>query len=240
MNRSIIMALAMCMVLSSCNFVTYKIDEDSRAKDVLSIFTKPNVRAKGPATSRDFPVAEFDAVVCNIPCEVNYRCAYSAVSVTGPQNVVEDISVYVKDRELHIEFNDKRYFDIKDMYVELSSLALNSLILNGAVDFVATDGGIGADDFELKVNGAAEIRIAPLVANNARFTFNGACDAEISGMDCGDVSVAVNGAADCVFKGKAQSACIEVNGAGDINVKGLDCKDIKTNTKGLGSVVGAN
>lgn len=240
MKKLLFAVLAAGIMFNSCTFISIKRTDDADGeKGLLSLLSGKHVEAKGPIVEKYFNVAEFDAIVCNIPCKLDYSSEYSSVNVSGPQNAVEDLKVYVQDRVLNISFDKNKYFNLKEMKVTVTSLALNSLCINGAVEFNATKSGIGADDFRLEVNGAGEIEIDPFIAKTATFCFNGAADAAVRNIDCGKLDINVNGAADCKLTGKADSAVISVNGAGDIDVSGLECPDVVKNKNGIATIFSA-
>ena len=136
---------------------------------------------------------------------------------------------------LQIKSNAGRIRNLKKITINVSSPVLEELNFNGAVDFNAPE-GITALDFNAVVNGAGDIDIKGLKADNASLIVNGAGDATIKDLDCESISVAINGAGDAVLSGRAGRAGLSIAGAGDIDARELNCSDIDTKVRGVGSI----
>lgn len=181
-------------------------------------------------------IPEFNAITCNIPCEINYSSSSKVkCEVTMPENLAKDLSIEVKDGELLISLEANKYLKVGKVEFVLSSEWLDAINLNGAVDFEA-DGGMESHNLGVSMNGASKLEIDSLKAKDIDITINGTGKVEIDKMKCGDVKVTVNGAGGCKLEGKANKADLTVNGVGNIDIKKLDVDSVYSSINGIGSI----
>ena len=237
MNIRLLFSAALAAsVLSGCNFVRF----DGKALSDLglsfdSMAAESVVTASSDYVTKSFNVADFDGITSNAPCEVVYTMGATSVTVEAPDNVIENIMVYTEDRTLNIQFDKVRIRNLKHIKVMVSSRTLQRLNANGTLEFSAPD-GIGAEDFEAKVNGVADIDIDGLVARTVKVGVNGTADAVIHGLECDSVTVQINGAGDCEISGRAGYGDFTVNGAGSIDIRRLNLDKIDSVIRGAGSI----
>jgi hypothetical protein len=231
-------ALAL-LSLSSCRFV--HVSDELNEKAIEQGFNWNGESSGERITASDNYITqyettgEFHAINCNLPGDVIYTPGECAVSINAPDNVLEHVTVRNENGTLQIKSNAGRIRNLKKITINVSSPVLEDLSFNGAVDFKAPE-GITALDFNAVVNGAGDIDIKGLKADNASLVVNGAGDATISELDCENITVAINGAGDAVLSGRASRAGLSIAGAGDIDARKLECSDIDTKVRGVGSV----
>ena len=232
-----VLAAAALLLLPSCRFIRIS---DEAAKESMSSFTlggksAERVKASDNYITRDEVTGEFHSLKSNLPGDIIYTPGDCAVSIYGPDNVLDHITVHNENGFLEIKSNLYRITNLKELRVEVSSPVVEELSFNGAVDFKAPE-GITALNFNATLNGAGDILISGLQANEAALTVNGAADASIKGLDCDFISVSINGAGDAVLAGKAGSADLTISGAGDIDAEKLECDNLSTKVRGVGSI----
>ena len=233
-----ILAAAMLLLLPSCRFI--KVDKET-LKDLdekVDIFQggSEKITASDNYITRKDTTGEFHALTCNLPAEVIYVPGNCGITIYGPDNIVEKVSVKNQNGRLEIKSGMQRMRNLKKGFtITVSSPVLESVFLNGAVDFKANE-GITALDFEGTVNGAGDFRVKGLKADRALVTVNGAGDAVLDDIDCESVQFQINGAGDCKLSGRSESAILSISGAGDIDASKLTCPDVKTSVRGLGSI----
>jgi len=238
---SILLAAAALLTLPSCRFIRISDELKETIKDNASITYNgdnangESITASNVIASRDFTTGDFHALTCNLPCDITYLPGDCAVSVSGPDNVLQHIDVQNANGTLTIKLDGTKIRNIKDIECSISSPVLENLSVNGAADFEAPR-GITALDFKAVVNGAADMEIKGLKTGSAEITVNGAGDTEIDGIDCDALTVAINGAGDGTFSGRAGKADMTISGAGDIDASALDCKQFNSKVRGIGSV----
>lgn len=241
MKRIAYLTLAAVALLSlpSCRFV--HVSDELNEKAIQQGFSWKGEASGERITASDNYITqyettgEFHAITCNLPGDVIYTPGECAVSINAPDNVLELVTVRNENGTLQIKSNAGRIRNLKKITINVSSPVLEELNFNGAVDFNAPE-GITALDFNAVVNGAGDIDIKGLKADNASLIVNGAGDATIKDLDCESISVAINGAGDAVLSGRAGRAGLSIAGAGDIDARELNCSDIDTKVRGVGSI----
>lgn len=235
----ILLAAATLITLPSCRFirVSDEFNESLFAEGLMSSDESAGERitASDNYITREAMAGDFHSLTCNLPGDVIYTPGDCAVSIYAPDNVMERISVSNENGTLVIKSNLNRIRNLKKITVNISSPVLESVNFNGAVDFNAPE-GITALNFDATVNGAGDIDINGLQANEAEITVNGAGDAKIEGLDCDALMISINGAGDASLSGKAGRADLSISGAGDIDARNLNCSDINSKIRGMGSV----
>lgn len=232
-----LLAAAALLFLPSCRFIRISDQAAEEFDSSISFGGKSgeSIKASGNYITRNEVTGEFHSLTSNLPGNIIYKPGDCAVSVYGPDNVLDHITVHNENGFLEIKSNLYRITNLKELRVEVSSPVLENLNFNGAVDFKAPD-GITALNFNATLNGAGDIHISGLQANEAALTVNGAADASIKGLDCDFIQVSINGAGDATLAGKAGSAELTISGAGDIDAEHLQCDDLNTKVRGVGSI----
>ena len=233
-----LLAAAMLLFLPSCRFihVTDEFKEKMNA-DVTwnGSASAERIKASDNYITRNETTGEFHSLTSNLPGKIIYTPGDCSVSIYGPDNVLDHITVRNENGLLEIKSNLYRISNLKGLTVKISSPVLEKLTFNGAVDFKAPE-GITALNFSATLNGAGDVNIAGRQANEAVITVNGAADANLKGIDCDELKIAINGAGDATLSGKAGRASLSISGAGDINAQKLECADLNTTVRGLGSI----
>lgn len=235
----LLLAAATLITLPSCRFIRVS-DEFNNTLlesgfDMTGDSSGERITASDNYITREAMAGDFHSLSCNLPGEVIYTPGDCAVSIYAPDNVMERVSVSNENGTLVIKSNLGRIRNLKKITINVSSPVLESVVFNGAVDFSAPD-GITALNFDATVNGAGDININGLQANEAGFTVNGAGDATIGGIDCDALLVSINGAGDASLSGKAGRADLSISGAGDIDARSLECSDISSKIRGMGGI----
>jgi len=238
MKRITLYALAVVALLTlpSCRFITLS---DELAKDINTEINGTDsgerLTASDNFITREDVTGDFHSITSNLPAEIIYTPGDCGVTLYGPDNVLDLITVTNENGRLNIKVSNQRIRNLKKLVVNVSSPVLEELTINGASDFKAPQ-GVTALDFKLTVNGAGDIEIKGLKADSVKCSVNGAGDADIHSLDCEQLNLSINGAGDATLSGKAVSADLSISGAGNIDAKDLDCNDIKTRVRGIGSI----
>ncbi len=235
-----ILAAAALLLLPSCRFIhisdTAKFKEKVASdEDWNGSASAERIKASDNYVTRDETTGEFHSLSSNLPGKIIYTPGDCSVSIYGPDNVLDHITVRNENGSLEIKSNLYRISNLHELTVKVSSPVLEKLNFNGAVDFKAPD-GITALNFSATLNGAGDVNIHGLQANEAEITVNGAADADIRDIDSDFLRIAINGAGDAKLSGKAARAELAISGAGDIDAQKLECNDLNTSVRGLGSI----
>ena len=227
-----ILAAALLLTLPSCRFVRISDEMKEKLKDLTE---SEGITASENLITQDNVTGKFHSIQCNVPGDVIYTPGDCAISLNGPDNVIQHVKVYNENGTLIVKTDGTKFHQLKKFTIRLSSPVLEELNFNGAVDFSAPE-GITALDFNLTVNGAGDISIDGLKADKAELTMNGAGDVDIDRLDCERINVAVNGAGDVRLAGQAAHADLGISGAGDIDAASLRCDDIDSKVRGIGRI----
>ena len=240
-----LLAAAALLILPSCRFVRVSDEMLGKIKDNIGTDIEFNgddtaagkdiITASDNYITRNDMTGEFHSVQCNVPGDVIYTPGDCAISLDGPDNVVQHILINNENGTLVVKTDGVTVRKLKKFTIRLSSPVLEEAVFNGAVDFSAPQ-GITALDFNVVVNGAGDVGINGLKADKAAVTVNGAGDIDIDKLDCERLSVAVNGAGDAVVSGKAATASLTISGAGDIDASELRCPEIESKVRGVGRI----
>ncbi len=241
MKKILPLFTAACVLafLPSCRFIRIsdEIKEEIKNNGVSWVGegSGEQISASDNIITRNDVTGDFHALTCNLPGDVIYTPGECALTISGPDNVLEHIKVGNDNGVLTVTSDGARFRKLRKLTIHVSSPVMEEMVFNGAVDFKAPQ-GITALDFKLTVNGAGDIEISGLKADSASVQVNGAGDATVSKLDCEALTVAIAGAGDAVVSGRAGRADLSISGAGDIDAVELKCEDISTKVRGVGTI----
>ena len=246
MKRNISLLCAACalLILPSCKFIRVSDELLSQMQgnpqgisiDVDVDTHGESVNPSDNVITQDEVTGEFHNLQVNIPGDVVYTPGDCFFNITGPDNVIEHMTVRNENGTLVVKSDGTRFRNLKNLKITISSPVLEDVVFNGAVDFSAPE-GITALDFNATVNGAGDIDINGLKAGKVRVTVNGAGDATIYRIECDDLVLAINGAGDATLSGKAVNVDATINGVGEIDTRELDVSgNFANKIAGVGSV----
>ena len=184
--------------------------------------------------SKTFPVEDFVGLEVSVPAEVRYETGEAYCHIEGQENIIKDLNVEVNNGRLEI-YSDRKLKNIKKLDIVLKSSSLEYLNINGAGGFEC-ERGFETSSFKAVCNGAADIEINNLTAEDVNIKINGAGDIEIDNLDTQKADVQINGAGDVSLSGRAKDVTATINGAGEIDVKELKYENISASTNGIGRI----
>lgn len=213
-------AVAAIMTLQSCTFV--KVNKNIRIE-----------AESGDVVTKEFEVQPCSSMTFDLHADIRFELSETPyVKAKGAGNVLDNMIVDTDvDGRLWVRFADK-HIRYKNLTIQVGTPSINELVFNGAVDFTNA-GTITSDCLRIECNGAADIDIDGLKAENVTLVTNGASDIGIKDLESGSIDITVNGAGDIRLEGKSEKGKIEVNGAGDIDVKDFTCPELTANSNGI-------
>lgn len=221
MRKIILASIALVAALSACSFNVSGSEKES-----------------GSDGTRTVEVADFDRLVVAIPADVVYETGDPKIVIVAREKFIDHI-VAEQDGQgrITVKTDGSVIRSLKNTKIYVTSMGLSELTVNGAANVDCKHGIVAARDFALNINGAADVDIAGLTADNVTVQCNGAGDFQIAGLDAYAIEVTINGAADAVLTGRVDSASLTINGAGNINAKKLEAASIRPSIHGVGSIV---
>ena len=230
MNKTILAVSAALAILSSATSCTWvRVNPKLFGED-----SQNSVR--GVAVEQ---ISQADSFVVNIPVDIEYTQteAEPFLTIEASEKVRQKIEVLQDGRTVTIRVKpgERLGGGIGDINVKIGTSTLSSLTFNGAADF-SIEGGLATSRLMIQSNGACEIDIDHLKAEEITVLANGASEVSLEGLDCGSVNVYVNGAGDVTLEGRCTKADLNIAGAGDIDASRLVSESLTTDVHGLGTV----
>lgn len=196
----------------------------------------------GPRTEQTRDVASFDEIEVAGPYNVIVADGEpSALTISGPENVLQHTEFKVEDGELTIRMKKGyrtkwRWSDDEGIEIHLSHNALKGAGIagSGSIDIARSK----VDDFEGEIAGSGDLTIRALEAGRADFGIAGSGDMRVSGtvdrmnLDIAgsgnfessglesvdaEISIAGSGDVDTRVTGEAE---VSIVGSGDVNLTG--------------------
>ena len=221
--KHIVMTTAIALAaLTACNFSATGSNGSSS-----------NTGAGGTRTEN---LAPFDALTINIPVDITYETGDPGIVIVASDKYMDHIIVEQDGESVTVKSDDKKIRSFKDVKIYVTSDHLSELTVNGAVDMECKRGVKAVRDLAITLNGAADVEINGVEAENVTVKCNGAADIELEGIAVRTIDVTINGAGDVKLAGAADKAVLTINGAGDIDARRLEAAIIRPSVRGVGSV----
>jgi len=219
------------------------------------LFAAPSAFAEKTYVTKTVSVVDFTSVDCSLPCEIEYVSGEPSFKITATQDVLDHLVAAVSENTLKICLDKTKIFNMGNIKVWISSPKLKEITINGSIDFKALN-GIVTDTFDATLNGASELNIKGLSANDAvvsangaasmeidsasckhlEVSLNGAGDCDLKNVDCGTLDLTVNGAGGCDVDGHVKQANLTVNGVGGIDARKLNADAMNSAVNGIGKI----
>lgn len=168
--------------------------------------------------TRNYNTKVFTKISIQTVADVTYKQtadSSTAVTIYGPENMVDLMAVTVEDNTLKITTKRKVNFHKTHLKIAISSPRINALNFNGVGDVVIND-PIRSDDLRLENRGVGDIKVA---------SFSGK-----------KITVYSSGVGNINLAGEAEEACLDSKGVGDINASNLQAKKVTAEAKGVGDI----
>jgi Putative auto-transporter adhesin, head GIN domain len=170
----------------------------------------------GPRTTQTRDVAAFTRLDNRDSVDVRLHVGEpQRLRVRAGENVIDDVRTVVRDGTLQVTF-DHDGFGGDDVTVEVSVPKLTGIAASGSGDIDAD--GIGADAFELRSDGSADIALEG-TAGRLTLELDGSGEADASGLAAREARVAVGGSGDVAVRADRRLD-VDVDGSGDVRYYG--------------------
>ncbi len=184
--------------------------------------------------SKDFPVSDFIELEVDVPADIKYETGEPYCHIEGSSGIIDKLDVKITGNSLKIS-TSRKFRNIKKLDIVLSSSTLVKLSLNGTAEFECKR-GFETESFKSVCNGAADISIDNLIAEDVRININGAGDIGLENLSARKTDVQINGAGEVSLSGSSKDVKAVINGAGNIDVKELRYDTISASTNGVGRI----
>lgn len=235
MKKTIITIASAAFLLQSCTFVRVNIPA---MDDLFSTNFDDIVIASDVMTTFETALQDFSSVDLETCIDVKYAYTFMepGITITGPENYIDQIEVKVVDGKLIISSKGDVQFKAGKLKATMSSRSLEEVRISGAGDF-ETDEKLKADSFSIFLEGAGDVSLnSGLKADKVLAVIAGAGDIDIDGVDCAELICNVQGAGDIKVSGKANYSNCVIEGAGDIDLRKLDVTNVSKSVMGSGDI----
>ena len=222
MKHIIMTAAIVLAALSACNF--------------SATGSNGSTSTSGTGGTRTENLAPFDALTVNIPVDITYETGDPGIVIVASDKYMDHIIVQQDGESVTVKSDDKKIRSFKDVKIYVTSDRLSELTVNGAVDMECKRGVKAVRDLAITLNGASDVEINGVEAENVTVKCNGAADIELEGLAVRTIDVTINGAGDVKLAGAADKAVLTINGAGDIDARRLAAAIIRPSVRGVGSI----
>lgn len=138
-----------------------------------------------------------------------------ALTFSGRESVVKDITVKIRGSYLEIKMPKKSYFGFEDnVTINISLEKLEDFEFEGTGDVVISD--FKMDKFAIKMEGTG--------------------DAKLVDNDINDLNIEINGKSNVEVEGKVEKLTAYVDGIGSLKAFGLEAENAEVKLNGIGSV----
>jgi hypothetical protein len=157
------------------------------------------------------------------------------VSVSGDENLIDSIEVYVKNDILHVHFKNNFSYSTRNplKVIVPNNGRINRIKASGSSD-VLIKGLLVAGKVSLSGSGSSDIT-GNIQANECELDFKGSSDfkGRIEAVNC---HVNCLGSSDCIISGKADNCKISMSGSSDFKGYDFIVKKFDCNTSGSSDV----
>ena len=235
-----IIAATLLLAIPSCRFIHISDNLKQQLKEAGSDFHASEdgktITASDVIAERDEQPGDFKAFESKLACDITYVSGDCNISFSGPDNILEHITVVNEAGRLSVGSDGTNFRKLKNLKIVLTAPSLEELHFKGAVDFSAPQGICCPGSFKIEIDGAGDIDIQGLKAGRAAITVNGAGDINVDAIDSDELSIEINGAGDAVVSGKTGKATMSISGAGDIDARNLQAEQFDSKVRGAGSI----
>ncbi|EJX10423.1 hypothetical protein, secreted [gut metagenome] len=192
--------------------------------------------------TRTVEVGSFDHIRLNGSSELFFTptSGKQHLKLTLPNNLVDVVQVYVKDRTLVLEMKPHTSVVLKNgsrVELQVSAPMVESATLNGSGDIHFSAPVDSRKPLELTVNGSGDMDSRNIKVASLKATVNGSGDINLGDIEASRIQTTVNGSGDLTVAGiKAERANAAVNGSGDLSWRNVTADDIQTEVNGSGDV----
>jgi hypothetical protein len=187
----------------------------------LSACSEGRAEASGPTVSRSYPVGGFTGIEVAGPFDVRVTTGKAvAVAASGPQKLLDETEVLVKDGKLMIRPKKKGWF---------GGMSWNSRQPSTFTISVPTLDSV-------RVAGSGDINVDRITGERFSGAIAGSGDLRLAQVAVREIGLSIAGSGGITVAGQAQKASYEIAGSGDVDASGLKAADAEAEIAGSGSI----
>ena len=188
---------------------------------VLAACSEGRAESGGPAVSRNYQVGGFTGIEVAGPFDVKVTTGKAvSVAASGPQKLLDETEVSVKDGKLLIRPRKKGWFGAMNWSSrEPSTFTISVPTLDS-----------------VEVAGSGDIDVDRVSGDRFRGAIAGSGNLRLPQVAVRDLGLAIAGSGGIVVAGQAQQASFEIAGSGDVDASGLKATDAEAEIAGSGNI----
>ncbi len=192
------------------------------ASAATSACGKTHAEDGGPTVSRNYQVGSFDQIEVAGPYNVQVRTgANPSVSANGPQKMIEQMVVEVRNGKLEIHpERQKGWFHTRWNFHGNVNLTVTVPQLRGA-----------------SIAGSGDIKVDQVRGDSFGGEIAGSGGLDVAALDVQTLKLAIAGSGGTkIGSGRAQNAKFEIAGSGDIDARGVQAQTANVSIAGSGNI----
>jgi hypothetical protein len=240
MKRGIIIGIVALLALTP---VTYSVAKTvTKQTTVTKTTTKQtavtkNSKSKGKSSSSELtisPKENISNIINYTPIDVVYKKGKPSIVVTGPQKLLNEIDVDVRNETATFTIQSG-VRNIKGAKIQVTMPEVSMVILYGAGDFTAQN--VTGTSIRFSNYGSGNININKAESTAFVVQLNGSGDCIMNSVNCTSLQLQANGSGDILSQQiKAVSAEVMSNACGDIRIKNFTATTTRISNNGTGDV----
>ncbi|MDR0575655.1 MAG: DUF2807 domain-containing protein [Tannerella sp.] len=179
-----------------------------------------SLRGNGVLREKERGNMEFNAIHARGSVDVIIAdIAGAPVKVSGDENLIDSIEIYVKDGVLNTHFKSGYGYSTKlGLKVIIPNNGrINKIMASGSSD-VTTEGCVVSDNMSISCKGSSDFK-GNIKAEKCELNFSGSSDFK-GNIEAATCNIKCSGSSDCIISGKADICDISMSGSSDF--KGYD------------------
>lgn len=184
--------------------------------------------------SRQVQVPDFSGIAVYVPAKITYTSgAESSLSVSAPDNVMDELQFKVKDNHLKIEYknNAPQFRGDTKINIKISSGAMEGLELYSACSFATRS--LESVKLNCEIYSASSFKVDNIESPGVALEIGGASTVQIGSIETTSADIEISGASNIsVGKLTAVNADVETSGASSTKINGMECNQLTAEVSG--------
>ena len=197
------------------------------------------IKASKTYKTKNVAVEGFNAIKASSAIDVVYTQTEGepSVEVYAPHNIIDHITVKVKDETLVIGV--ERHTRIKgrcQKVVRVSAPAVQRFQSSSAGDIVLKNGLTTTGKVEIKASSAGDIKGEGIACTDLYIDASSAGDIQLKEITCTHIEAKTSSGGDIELSGRCEKAIYKTSSAGDINAKKMEAVDVDATASSAGDI----
>lgn len=197
------------------------------------------IKASKTYQTRTVAVENFNAITTSSAIDVVYTQAEGepTVEVYAPDNIIDHITVKVKDETLVIGMEHHTRIKGKcQKVVRISAPAVQRLQSSSASDIILKNGLTTTGKVVMKASSGSDINGEGIACTDLHIDASSAGDIQLKEITCTQIEAKASSGGDIKLSGRCEKAIYKTSSAGDINAKKMEAIDVDATASSGGDI----